>query len=237
MPCSISATVVAFNRFSMRVPLASRCAWVSLANIWSLRSFLPLFNFLVLVFGLGVGVGLGVGAATKRSRTSMAELSREMWPIHWPENVERIRASCAAASQLGVGELGESAGEGRFMGYLAGMGPAAEPAKCGVVSQGFEQLAGVDEAVHTLGKEGAGDGLPVFAGAAVPAARWQEFGDGNHGADGDEERAAIGDRAQDGFQTGEEFLLQDVGELGELSEEVVIHEVWRPPMKRRCFWL
>ena len=123
------------------------------------------------------------------------------------------------------------------MGDLTGMRPAAEPAKGGVVSQDFEQLAGVEEALNALGQKGASDRLPVFAGAAVPAARWQEFGDGNHGADGDEERAAIGNRAQDRFQPGEEFLLQDVGELGELSEEVVIHEVWRPPMKRRCFWL
>jgi hypothetical protein len=86
----------------------------------------------------------------------MAELSREMWPSNWPENVERIRASCAAASQLGVGELGEGAGEGRFVGHLAGMRPAAEPAKGGVVSEDFEQLPGVDEAVDTLGKKGAG---------------------------------------------------------------------------------
>ena len=112
MSRSISSTVAAFNRFSMRVPLASRWAWVSLANIWGLRPFLPLFNFLVLILGLGLGVGLGVGAVTNRSRASMAELSREMWPINWPENVERIRASWAAVASCPVGELGEGAGEG-----------------------------------------------------------------------------------------------------------------------------
>ena len=47
--------------------------------------------------------------------------------------------------QLGVGELGEGAGEGRFVRDLAGMGPAAEPAQGGIVGQDFEQLAGMDE--------------------------------------------------------------------------------------------
>ena len=117
------------------------------------------------------------------------------------------------------------------------MGPAAEPAKGGVVGQNFEQLAGVEEAVNALGEKGASDRLPVFAGTAVPAARGQQLGNGNHGADGDEERAAIGNGTEHWFQPGEQFLLQDMGELGELSEEVGIHEDWRPPMKRRCFWL
>ena len=45
--------------------------------------------------------------------------------------------------QLGVGELGESAGEGGLVRELAGVIPAAQLAQGVVGFEGFEQLAGV----------------------------------------------------------------------------------------------
>jgi hypothetical protein len=71
MSCIISATVLAFHCLSMRVPLASRWAWVSLANTWG---FLAFFDFLAL--GSALGLGVNVGAATNRSQDSLAEQSR-----------------------------------------------------------------------------------------------------------------------------------------------------------------
>jgi hypothetical protein len=223
MPFSISSTVAAFNCFSMRVPRASRWASGFLEKGRRFAAFPARLRFLCFGFEFEFEFGLrcfGETLAGFDSGTVAGDLADEALGM-----CRADRRLVRGGRQLGVGELGEGAGEGRLMGDLAGMGPAAEPAQSAVVGQDFEQLAGVDEAVNTLGQKGAGDRLAILTGASVPAAGGEQFGDGNHGADGDEERAAIGDGTQDRFEPGKQFLLQDMGELAELGGEGQLHGV------------
>lgn len=125
--------------------------------------------------------------------------------------------------QLGVGEFGESAGEGGFGRKLAGVIPAAQLAEAMVGSKGFAELSGVHQTVDTFGEEGADDGGAVFAGTSPPAALEEERANGDHGADSDEESGAVADGADSGGKEREELLLEDVGELGELFGKGELH--------------
>ena len=93
--------------------------------------------------------------------------------------------------------------------------------------EGFEELSGVCQAVDAFGEEGPGDGEAVFAGASGPAALREQGADGDHGADGDEKGGAVADGADSGGKDGEELLLEDVGELGELFGEGELHGNYR----------
>jgi len=117
--------------------------------------------------------------------------------------------------ELGVGEFGEGAGEGGFVRELAGVIPAAQLAQTMVGFEGFEELAGVSQAVDAFGQEGTGDGEAVFAGATRPAALREQGAERDHGADAD--------GADGGGEEREELLLEDVGELGELLGEGELH--------------
>jgi len=121
--------------------------------------------------------------------------------------------------EFGGGEFGEGAGEGGLVGELMGVGPATEGAQGSIRAEGVEELAGVGKAVDAFGDKGAAlcdirpRGEAVLAGAAVPAAAGEIAGERDHGAGGDEERLAIVDLAEDGFEAGEEFVLEKMGEL------------------------
>ena len=65
------------------------------------------------------------------------------------------------------------------------------------------------------------------AGASGPAALREQRGDGEHGTDGDEEGGAVADGAHSGGEEGEELLLEDVRELGELFGEGELHGNYR----------
>ena len=121
--------------------------------------------------------------------------------------------------EWGVGEFGEGAGEGGLVRELVDVIPAAQLAQTMVGFEGFEELAGVSQAVDAFGQEGTGDGEAVFAGATGPAALREQGAERDHGADGDEECGAVADGADGGSEEGEELLLEDVGELGELLGE------------------
>lgn len=105
--------------------------------------------------------------------------------------------------------------------------PAAQLAQGVVGLEGFEELAGVGKTVDAFGQEGPGDGETVFAGASGPAALREQWAEGDHGADGDEEGGAVTDGADFGGQEREELLLEDVSELGELFGEGELHGVKR----------
>ena len=91
--------------------------------------------------------------------------------------------------------------------------------------EGFEELASVGQAIDAFGEEGSGDGESVFAGASGPLTLREQRAEGDHGTDGDEEGGAVADGADGGGEEGEELLLEDVGELGELFGEGELHEV------------
>ena len=91
--------------------------------------------------------------------------------------------------------------------------------------EGFEELSGMSQAVDAFGEEGAGDGEAVFTGAAGPVALGEQGAERDHGADGNEEGGAVADGADGGGEEGEELVLEDVGELGELFGESESHGV------------
>lgn len=115
--------------------------------------------------------------------------------------------------EFGLGEFGEGAREGGFVGQLMGLGPAAKTAKTFVGAQSVEELAGGPITEDSFGEERPGDGQTVFAGPAIPAAAGEIASERHHGAGSDEERVAVADWSDCRFQMREEFLLQQMGEL------------------------
>ena len=81
------------------------------------------------------------------------------------------------------------------------------------------------QAVDAFGEERTDDGEAVFAGSGGPAALGQQGAKGDHGADGEEEGGAFAHWAEGRGQDGEEPLLEDVGELGELLGQGQLHGV------------
>ena len=125
--------------------------------------------------------------------------------------------------ELGVSELGKGSGESGFVGELGGVIPATKLTEAVVCFEGVEELAGVGQAVDALGEKGSGDSEAVFAGSAGPPALGQQGATGDHGADGDEEGGAIADGTEGRSKDGEELLLEDVGERGELLGQGELH--------------
>ena len=110
MPCIISSTVVAFNCFSMRVPLGIA---LSLGFLGEYMGFMALFaSFQFPGFGLGLGCGLGRGRCDK----TFADFDGGAVAGDVTDQLAGKRRAdqglVGGGCQLGVGELGEGAGEG-----------------------------------------------------------------------------------------------------------------------------